>query len=90
MLQCRHPKAWWGWEPWRLLSELCTQGLCTIDAPAAIPESALATQPATKQPVTQAASAQQNLHTQLKPQEEAKEVGGEVIHTCKLQAGHAG
>lgn len=82
---CRHPKAWWGAEPWKLLSELCTPGLCMVDAPAAFPESALATQPASKQPVTTALSAQQNLVTQLKPQEDTQQVGNETIRTCKLQ-----
>lgn len=57
-----------------------------VDAPASLPESALATQPASKQPVTKALSAQQNLNTQLKPQEDTQQVGSETIHTCKLQA----
>ena len=58
-----------------------------VDAPASVPESALATQPASKQPVTKALSAQQNLHTQLKLQEDTQQVGNETVHTCKLQAG---
>lgn len=58
-----------------------------VDAPASIPASALATQPASKQPVTKALSAQQNLDMQLKPQEDTQQVGSETIHTCKLQAG---
>ena len=58
-----------------------------LDAPASIPESALATQPASKQPVPKALSAQQNLDTQLKPQEDTQQVGSETIHTCSLQAG---
>lgn len=82
----RHPKAWWGADPWRLLSDLCSPGLCIIDAPAAIPESALATQPATGKPISQAQSAQENLNTQLSPQETTQQAGNETIHTCKLQA----
>ncbi|KAL3161025.1 hypothetical protein ABBQ38_009409 [Trebouxia sp. C0009 RCD-2024] len=81
----RHPKAWWGAEPLKLLSQLCTPGLCAVEAPASIPESALATQPASKQPVTKAFSAQQNLDMQLKPQEDTQQIGSETIHTCKLQ-----
>lgn len=71
----------------KLLAELCTPGLCEVAAPAAIPESALAAQPASQQPVTKALSAQQNLDTQLKPQEDSQQIGSETIHTCKLQAG---
>lgn len=56
-----------------------------VDAPASVPESALATQPASKQPVTTAFSAQQNLDTQLNPQIDMQQVGNETIHTCKLQ-----
>lgn len=56
-----------------------------IDAPASVPESALATQPASKQPVTAALSAQQNLVTQLNLQEDMQQAGNETIHTCKLQ-----
>lgn len=72
-------------EPWRLLSELCNPGLCMVDAPAAIPRSALAIQPATTQSAPKSAAAQQNLNMQLKPQEDSQQVGGETIHTCKLQ-----
>ncbi|KAL3162894.1 hypothetical protein ABBQ32_009341 [Trebouxia sp. C0010 RCD-2024] len=83
----RHPKAWWGAEPLKVLSELCTPGLCAVEAPASIPESDLATQPASKQPVTKAVSAQQNLDMLLKPQEETQQLGAETLHICKLQAG---
>ena len=72
-------------EPWRLLSQLCTPGLCVVDAPAAIPESALATQPATTQSAPKAVAAQQNLNMQLKPQEDSQQVAGETVYTCKLQ-----
>ena len=58
-----------------------------VEAPAAVSESALATQPASQQPVTKALSAQHNLDMQLKPQEDSQQIGSETIHTCKLQVG---
>ena len=78
---CRHPKAWWGQDPWRMLSDLCTPGLCIVAPPAPSPVSASATQPT----ITQPAPSKQNLANQLQLQQEEQQVAGETNHICKLQ-----
>ncbi|KAL0050416.1 hypothetical protein WJX82_010839 [Trebouxia sp. C0006] len=81
----RHPKAWWGQDPWRLLSELCTPGLCMVNPPAALPVSVLATLPAATQSAAKPESADQTVATQLQLQQETKQVGEETLHFCTLQ-----
>ncbi|DBA85019.1 TPA: hypothetical protein ACH3X2_005752 [Trebouxia sp. C0005] len=81
----RHPKAWWGQDPWRVLSELCTPGLCMVNPPAPLPVSVLATLPAATQPAAKPESAEQTVATQLQLQQEIKQVGKETLHFCTLQ-----
>ncbi|KAA6429242.1 MAG: hypothetical protein FRX49_00638 [Trebouxia sp. A1-2] len=84
----RHPKAWWGQDPWRVLSELCTPGLCMVNPPAPLPVSVLATLPAATQPAAKPESAEQTVATQLQLQQEIKQVtmrGSGQILTASAQ-----
>ena len=85
MAGCRHPKAWWGQDPFRMLSDICTPGLCRINPPAPLPASALATLPATTQSPLKPESTEQALATQLQLHQETKQVGDDLQHICTLQ-----
>lgn len=80
----RHPKAWYGHDPWRMLSDLCTPGLCKVNPPAPPPTSVLATQPANP-PKAKASVGQHSLAAQLQMQQDSHEAGDETVHSCKLQ-----
>lgn len=85
MAGCRHPKTWWGQDPFRMLSDICTPGLCMVNPPAPLPASALATLPATTQSPLKPESTEHALAIQLQLHQETKQVGDDSHHSCTLQ-----
>ena len=76
---CRHSNAWWGQDPWKMLTELCTPGLCLPTPQAALPPQAtLQLQP---KPAEQTQPAGVTPQLQL----ETVQHEGQASYICRLQ-----